>query len=121
MNTQDGNPFDTIESAQEFVKLLTKSICEAKREVGEYVEGESTDNARRLDALRIVLYTLGKLEIHMRQSSRILNDLRTLRRLLVAEGEVKKTTTLSSAQSTDSENYSAKEMGTQPATDRFPV
>jgi hypothetical protein len=118
MNTQEGNAFDTIESAQEFVKLLTKSIGEAKREVGVYVEGESADNARRLDAIRIVLYTLGKLENHMLQSSRILNDLRTLRRLLVAEREVK-STTRSSPQSSDSENASAKEKETQLATDQL--
>jgi hypothetical protein len=82
------NPFSTIESAQEFVKLLTKAVDEAKRELESQVEKPAaSDSSRRLDALRIALYTLGKLESHMRHSGRILNDLRTLRRLLLAERE----------------------------------
>ena len=87
MDSQTDNPFSTIESAQEFVKLLTKAVCDAERELGTRVESESElEVSRRLDALRVALYSLNKLELHMRQSSRILNDLRTLRRLLLPEG-----------------------------------
>jgi len=38
-----------------------------------------------LQALRLVLYKLEKLEQHIRASRRLLNDLRTLRRLLLDE------------------------------------
>jgi hypothetical protein len=35
--------------------------------------------------LRIALYNLEKLELHLNRSNRILNDLRTLRRMLLEE------------------------------------
>ena len=33
MNSHNENPFETIESAHEFVKLLAKAVREAKREL----------------------------------------------------------------------------------------
>ena len=45
--------------------------------------GEHAD--RRQEALRLVSYNLAKLSMHMTASRRILNDLRTLRRLLLGE------------------------------------
>lgn len=104
------NPFETIESAHEFVKLLTKAICEAKRELETHVEKESADASRRLDALRIVLYSLGKLESHMHQSSRILNDLRSLRRLLLAERGSQSQVTQSDFASVTDETVPAEEL-----------
>ena len=41
-----------------------------------------------MEALKLALYTLNKLEFHMQRSSRALNDLRTLRRLLFEERAV---------------------------------
>jgi hypothetical protein len=80
--------FETLESAHDFVRLLGETVAEAKRELESDVQRES-DASRRLDALRIALYNLSKLEIHVTRTSRILNDLRTLRRLLFVErGEV---------------------------------
>jgi hypothetical protein len=38
-----------------------------------------------LDALRVAAYNVEKLEFHLNRSSRILNDLRSLRRLLFEE------------------------------------
>ena len=93
MNSHNKNPFGTIESAHEFVNLLAKAVHDAKRELELDLENGSTpDKSRRSDALRITLYSLGKLETHMHQSSRILNDLRSLRRLLLAEREGEKKT-----------------------------
>ena len=40
---------------------------------------------RRLEALRLVLYKLERLEHHLKASCLELNDLRTLRRLLLQE------------------------------------
>jgi hypothetical protein len=48
-------------------------------------EGDTAE--RRKEALQIVAYNLAKLSLHMRTSGRILNDLRSLRRLLLAERE----------------------------------
>jgi len=43
------------------------------------------DAERRLEALQLVRFNLTKLNSHMTASRRILNDLRTLRRLLLDE------------------------------------
>ena len=46
----------------------------------------SSDRAdRRKEALLLVSYNLAKLNLHITSSRRILNDLRSLRRLLLAE------------------------------------
>ena len=74
--------FENLESAHEFVALLAETVAEAKRELESDVQRESGSNVSRLDALRIALYGLGKLELHVNRTSRILNDLRTRRRLL---------------------------------------
>ncbi len=78
--------FETLESAYDFVALLAETVSEAKRELEGDVQRESaSDHSRRLDALRVALYSLDKLELHVNRSQRILNDLRTLRRLLFEE------------------------------------
>lgn len=80
--------FESLESAHDFVTLLAETVAEAKREIEADVQRESC-LSRRQDALRIALYNLSKLELHVNRTSRILNDLRTLRRLLFEErGEV---------------------------------
>jgi len=113
MNSPNDNPFETIESAHGFVKLLAKAVRETKGALEADVERESwSDKSRRLDAFRIVLYSLGKLEAHMYQSSRILNDLRTLRRLLLAEREIKKNARPSKQRSLTDENVSAESIET---------
>jgi hypothetical protein len=86
MSDKAGSPFDSIESAHEFVTLLAATVGEAKREVEADVQRETgLDSPRRLEALRTALYSMEKLEQHMNQSRRILNDLRSLRRLLFDE------------------------------------
>lgn len=74
--------FDTIESAQEFLGLLREAVDESKLTTESDIKQEE---GRNLDALRIVLYKLEKLEQHLKASGRLLNDLRTLRRLLLEE------------------------------------
>lgn len=79
-------PFDSIESAQQFVELLCEAIEEARREVDEEVaRATAAGEERRKQALQLVAYNLAKLAMHMATSRRILNDLRTLRRLLLSE------------------------------------
>ncbi len=86
MSDKAGSPFESIESAHEFVTLLAATVGEAKRDVEADVQRESgVDSPRRLEALRTALYSMEKLEQHMNQSRRILNDLRSLRRLLFDE------------------------------------
>ena len=76
--------FETLESAHDFVKLLAKTVAETRRELEGDVCRESVPS-RRVDTLRLAQYDLDKLEAHLTRSSRILNDLRTLRRLLLEE------------------------------------
>lgn len=78
--------FDSIESAHEFVGLLTEAVVEARRDIEADVQRESVSKfPRRLEALRLALYKVEKLEFHMNKRRRIFNDLRSLRRLLFEE------------------------------------
>jgi len=78
--------FETLESAHDFVALLAETVAEAKRELEGDVQRESVSNfSRRLDALRLAQYKVVNLEFHVNRTKRILNDLRTLRRLLLEE------------------------------------
>ena len=80
------DPFDTVESAHSFLMLLRESVSEAKQELHVDVQRASrSEISRRLDALRVAAYKMDKLEFHLARSSRILNDLRSLRRLLFEE------------------------------------
>ena len=81
-------PFDNIESAQQFVELLGEAIEEARREVD--ADMATAQPERRLQALQLVSFKLSKLSGHVLASHRILNDLRTLRRLLLSERALEK-------------------------------
>ena len=83
---QAETPFDNIEGSHEYVALLAESLEEARRDVeAEIVAAEREGADRRKQALLLVSYNLAKLNLHITSSRRILNDLRTLRRLLLAE------------------------------------
>jgi hypothetical protein len=86
MERKSEQPFDSIESAYDFFRLLSEAVAEARQELEGHIQGESSSkSSRRLDALRIATYSVGKLELHIHHSRRILNDLRSLRRLLFEE------------------------------------
>ena len=79
-------PFDSIEGSHEYVALLAEAIEEARRDVEAEISMAEHDRAdRRKEALLLVSFNLAKLNLHMTTSRRILNDLRMLRRLLLAE------------------------------------
>jgi hypothetical protein len=93
-------PFDSIEGSHEYVALLAEAIREARLEVETEIALAVADGAdRRKEALQLVAYNLVKLSLHMTTSRRILNDLRTLRRLLLDErqGDPEKSATSVSA------------------------
>ena len=86
MSYEAETPFDSIEGSHEYVAMLAESLNEARRDVEAEIavaERESAD--RRKQALLLVSYNLAKLHLHITTSRRILNDLRSLRRLLLAE------------------------------------
>lgn len=79
-------PFDSIEGSHEYVAMLAEALAEARRDVeAEIAAADRDEAARRKHALLLVSYKLAKLNLHIASSRRILNDLRTLRRLLLAE------------------------------------
>ena len=86
MSYQPETPFDNIEGSSEYVALLAEALEEARRDVEAEVAAADRDGAdRRKQALLLVSYNLAKLNLHITTSRRILNDLRSLRRLLLAE------------------------------------
>jgi hypothetical protein len=79
-------PFDTIESAQDYIDLLLEAIEDTRRDVGGDIRmATGPGSERRTEALQLVAMNLNKLSSHIEKSRRILNDLRTLRRLLLEE------------------------------------
>lgn len=86
MSYDPETPFDCIESSHEYVSLLAEAIEEARNDVDADIAAALREGAeRRKEALQLVSYNLAKLTLHITTSRRILNDLRTLRRLLLAE------------------------------------
>jgi hypothetical protein len=86
MRRSEEIPFDSIENAQEYIRLLIDAVREAKQETeSNSADAERLKVNRRVDALRLVQYKLDRLEQHLTVSSRVLNDLRSLQRLLLEE------------------------------------
>jgi len=86
VSQESETPFDSIEGSYQYVDMLSEAIAEARRDVEAEVALAEQENAdRRKQGLLLVSYNLAKLEGHMTTSRRILNDLRTLRRVLLAE------------------------------------
>jgi len=79
-------PFDNIESALEYVNHLLEAVREAQDQIEtEITRATDSQLARRKQALQLANYKLDKLSSQFSASRRILNDLRTLRRLLLEE------------------------------------
>jgi hypothetical protein len=79
-------PFDNVESAQRYVALLIETVGDARTEIQADIEtAAKAGRMRELDALRLVDHKLHELDIHLHSTSRILNDLRMLRRVLLGQ------------------------------------
>jgi hypothetical protein len=86
MSYEPETPFESIEGSHEYVALLAEALGEARRDVEAEIRAAEQEGAdRRKEALLLVSYSLSKLDLHIRTSRRILNDLRMLRRLLLSE------------------------------------
>jgi len=82
MAQQLETPFESIESAQEYLRLLAEEVACVLEEIEvDRDEAAKLGKNRRLDALHLVCYKLQRLGHHVDASKRILNDLRMLRRL----------------------------------------
>jgi hypothetical protein len=87
MPRNENTPFESIEEAQEYLLLLADAVLESKQDVESDITGLSVNDlqARRAEAMRVVAYKLERLSAHLKSSLLLLNDLRTLRRLLLNE------------------------------------
>lgn len=79
------NPFDSIESARTYVRLLREQVEEVASAVDADIDTLAPVASRRLDALRLVKFKLAELHKHLQASSRTLNDLRALHRILTGD------------------------------------
>ena len=86
MSKRSQTPFDSIENSHEYVAMLAEAITEAQADVDAEIRISQREHAqRKTEALQLVSYKLLKLQTHMATSRRILNDLRSLRILLLEE------------------------------------
>lgn len=75
--------FESIESAQEYLALLSQVIQEARQSIeADIAASKDPGRSRQLEALCLIGFKLEKLASHIKTSRRILNDLRMLRRVL---------------------------------------
>jgi predicted nuclease of restriction endonuclease-like RecB superfamily len=87
MSPDIARPFESIESAHEFIVLLEESIAEAIADVQAHLQSAepAASDERQTRALNLALFKLNQLSTQMHKSRRALNDLRTIRRLLFTE------------------------------------
>ena len=79
-------PFDSVEGSHHYVSLLAEAIDEATADLQEELAAAVAERAtRREEALRLAAFKLTRLAEHVKASRLLLNDLRTLRRLLRQE------------------------------------
>jgi len=79
-------PFDSIESAHEYMNLLAatalETINDLKRDRDRAIRD---DEVRRAQAIELAMYKLKMLGCYVYKSRRMLNDLRIIRRLILNE------------------------------------
>lgn len=87
MVSGDGEqPFDSIESAHDFMNVLAEAVLDAARDLyGEQQAALREGRQRRAQAIELAIFKLKLLNCHVHKSRRILNDLRMIRRLMFDE------------------------------------
>jgi len=78
--------FDSIESAQDFMKVLADTILDSMKELKDDQQAAVREGElRRAQAIGLAIFKLKTLNCHIYKSRIILNDLRTVRRLILNE------------------------------------
>ena len=84
--TRSDTTFGSIEGAAEYLGLLLESVNEARVDLeAEAALSSAPGMERRRQAIQLAVYKLSQLKQHLATSHRLLNDLRSIRRLLFAE------------------------------------
>ena len=83
MNSDFQRPFDSIESALEFMELLQETIEEVSAELLQ--QKQNAANERSASGLSLAVYKVKQLDFHVQKSRRILNDLALIRGALTGE------------------------------------
>ena len=84
MLSEPTRPFETIESALEFMVLLEGVIAEVSADLQGRLQHVTIE--RHKNGLDLASYKVHQLSSHVQKSRRILNDLTLIRRVLVADG-----------------------------------
>jgi hypothetical protein len=81
--------FESLESAHEYLELLKQTADDAHAAIQDDIATAMTISGaeRRCDALRLVEHKLHRLQHNLNATLVVVNDLRTLRRLLLDERE----------------------------------
>jgi hypothetical protein len=83
-----GGPFDSIESAQDFINVLADTILDTMKDLKhDHQVALHQGEERRAQAIALAQFKLKVLSCHLHKSRRTLNDLRMLRRLILNERE----------------------------------
>lgn len=84
--SQIEQPFDSIESAHDFMNVLAETILDTMTDLNRDRQAATGDGQdRRAQAIELAQYKLKLLSCHVHKSRRILNDLRLVRRLMFDE------------------------------------
>jgi hypothetical protein len=79
-------PFDSIESAQDFMSVLAETILDGMKELKrEHQRALLDGQERRARGIELAMFKLKMLTCYVHKSRRALNDLRMLRRLIASE------------------------------------
>jgi len=82
MARRSNTPFDSIESTQDYLRLLSEELNHVLDEIETEREVASASaSARYLDAVRLAHYKLSRLRQHILASRRIVNDIHLIKRL----------------------------------------
>lgn len=82
--------FDSIESAQDFMMVLADTILDSMKDLStDRQAAVQVGEPRRAQAIELAIFKLKTLNCHIHKSRIILNDLRTVRRLILNEREPK--------------------------------
>ena len=84
--TQLDEPFDTIESAYDFMNVLAETVLDAMKDLRrDHQVAIEVGQTRRAQAIELALFKTKMLSCYVHKSRRTLNDLRTIRRLILNE------------------------------------